>query len=415
MKIFLSTVIFFILFSVPGFGQQSKSVLFIGNSYTASNNLPLLISQMANSTGDNLRYSSQTPGGAQFTQHATNPFVISEISSRKWDHVVLQEQSQKPSFAPSYVASNVFPFAKLLCDTIRYFDSCTQPIFFMTWGRKNGDAGNCPSAPWLCTYHGMDSALAMSYKTMANQNDAFVAPVGAAWNYIRINHPLIDLYSSDNSHPSIEGSFAAAATFYTVFFRKDPTLISFNSTLAPGDAQTIKQAVKSVVYDSLSKWKIGEFDPLADFGYNNFGPSIVFSDSSLLASSYTWSFGDGNSSTQQNPTHTYSASGVYSVQLVVTNCGLRDSIRKSIVVNVPSGVKENKNPSILIYPNPSKNGILTIKTQVSSVLNVYTMQNKLVGTFTIQPGVNKLESHTFSSGLYYLQFNTGKIIKWIVE
>lgn len=415
MKIFLSTVIFFILFSVPGFGQQSKSVLFIGNSYTASNNLPLLISQMANSTGDNLRYSSQTPGGAQFTQHATNPLVISEISSRKWDHVVLQEQSQKPSFAPSYVASNVFPFAKLLCDTIRYFDSCTQPIFFMTWGRKNGDAGNCPSAPWLCTYHGMDSALAMSYKTMANQNDAFVAPVGAAWNYIRINHPLIDLYSSDNSHPSIEGSFAAAATFYTVFFRKDPTLISFNSTLAPGDAQTIKQAVKSVVYDSLSKWKIGEFDPLADFGYNNFGPSIVFSDSSLLASSYTWSFGDGNSSTQQNPTHTYSASGVYSVQLVVTNCGLRDSIRKSIVVNVPSGVKENKNPSILIYPNPSKNGILTIKTQVSSVLNVYTMQNKLVGTFTIQPGVNKLESHTFSSGLYYLQFNTGKIIKWIVE
>lgn len=415
MKIFLSTVIFFILFSVPGFGQQSKSVLFIGNSYTASNNLPLLISQMANSTGDNLRYSSQTPGGAQFTQHATNPLVISEISSRKWDHVVLQEQSQKPSFAPSYVASNVFPFAKLLCDTIRYFDSCTQPIFFMTWGRKNGDAGNCPSAPWLCTYHGMDSALAMSYKTMANQNDAFVAPVGAAWNYIRINHPLIDLYSSDNSHPSIEGSFAAAATFYTVFFRKDPTLISFNSTLTPGDAQTIKQAVKSVVYDSLSKWKIGEFDPLADFGYNNFGPSIVFSDSSLLASSYTWSFGDGNSSTQQNPTHTYSASGVYSVQLVVTNCGLRDSIRKSIVVNVPSGVKENKNPSILIYPNPSKNGILTIKTQVSSVLNVYTMQNKLVGTFTIQPGVNKLESHTFSSGLYYLQFNTGKIIKWIVE
>ena len=164
-----------VLFSISLLGNsQSKSVLFIGNSYTGVNNLPLLISQLAAYAGFSLTHSSQTPGGAQLINHISNSAVINAIYNNKWDYVVLQEQSQKPSFAPAYVAANVFPYAKRLCDTIRMSDSCSQPIFYMTWGRKFGDAGNCGTSPWLCTYEGMDSALAVSYNTMGKQNDAFV-------------------------------------------------------------------------------------------------------------------------------------------------------------------------------------------------------------------------------------------------
>ncbi|MBL4651387.1 MAG: PKD domain-containing protein [Flavobacteriales bacterium] len=47
---------------------------------------------------------------------------------------------------------------------------------------------------------------------------------------------------------------------------------------------------------------------------------IVFSDlSTNTPTSWDWDFGDGSGSTQQNPTYTYTADGVYSVQLIVTN------------------------------------------------------------------------------------------------
>ncbi|MBC8883029.1 hypothetical protein H9X57_05360 [Flavobacterium piscinae] len=64
MKIKLRLVGLFFLscFSIL-YGQNStKRTLFLGNSYTATNNLPLMIDNVANSTGDDLIYDSYTPG-----------------------------------------------------------------------------------------------------------------------------------------------------------------------------------------------------------------------------------------------------------------------------------------------------------------------------------------------------------------
>lgn len=70
-----------------------KQVLFIGNSYTAANNLPQMVQQMAESTGDVLFYDAHTPGGARFMQHASNPTVLNKLEAEAWDYVVLQAQS----------------------------------------------------------------------------------------------------------------------------------------------------------------------------------------------------------------------------------------------------------------------------------------------------------------------------------
>jgi PKD repeat protein len=43
---------------------------------------------------------------------------------------------------------------------------------------------------------------------------------------------------------------------------------------------------------------------------------VTFSDSSISAFSWLWNFGDGNSSTLQNPVHTYSSAGTYTVTLM---------------------------------------------------------------------------------------------------
>ena len=57
----------------------------------------------------------------------------------------------------------------------------------------------------------------------------------------------------------------------------------------------------------------------SNFSYSQNGPTTVFTDLSTLSSwnTFSWDFGDGNASTLQNPTHTYS-NGIYSPCLTVT-------------------------------------------------------------------------------------------------
>lgn len=90
----------------------------------------------------------------------------------------------------------------------------------MTWGRKNGDALNCPIIPVMCTYEGMDTTIKRDYLTIADWYRMEVSPVSVVWKYLRYNHPTINLYQADESHPSAEGSYAAACCFYATIFKK---------------------------------------------------------------------------------------------------------------------------------------------------------------------------------------------------
>ncbi len=59
--------------------------------------------------------------------------------------------------------------------------------------------------------------------------------------------------------------------------------------------------------------------PVASFTSELNGLTVSFTNTSQYASSYSWNFGDGNSSTAANPTHTYAAAGIYDVVLTATN------------------------------------------------------------------------------------------------
>jgi len=113
--------------------------------------MPNLLQRVASSAGDILYTESRTPGSRRISQHAADPQVFKIIRSRDWDYIVIQCQSQEPSFHDGQVASDVLPYTKILCDSIRANSACTIPLFFMTWGRKNGDASNCDFFPPLCT------------------------------------------------------------------------------------------------------------------------------------------------------------------------------------------------------------------------------------------------------------------------
>jgi PKD repeat protein len=64
---------------------------------------------------------------------------------------------------------------------------------------------------------------------------------------------------------------------------------------------------------------------------------VTFTDASIIADSWAWDFGDGNTSTEQNPIHNYSVSGTYTVALTVTNAYGSDTDTQTdlITIDIP--------------------------------------------------------------------------------
>lgn len=333
--------------------QDSKNVLFLGNSYTAANNLPLMISTMAVSTGDELIYDSNTPGGYRFMDHASSSTTLDKINANNWDYVVLQAQSQETSLSQAQMQTEVYPYAESLSNAIRANYACSQPMFYMTWGRENGDASLCATLPWVCTYLGMDSAIRATYIYMADTNNAEISPAGAVWRELRTYHPEIILYSGDGSHPSVAGSYAAACAFYTMIYKKDPTAIPWNSTLPDIDAQNIKMTVRHIIFDSISNWNFTINPAVADFTEAIDANVVSFTNTSSEFDTLLWDFGDSSTSTEINLIHTYPAGGDYTVSLTVTRCGKSDVKKKTI--HIESSVNTGFLPlnEVRIFPNPA--------------------------------------------------------------
>ncbi|NDD55938.1 hypothetical protein EBZ39_19080, partial [bacterium] len=118
---------------------------------------------------------SSTPGGYTFQQHSIDVNTLNYIQQGGWDYVVLQQQSQMPSFPDNDVIANTYPYARFLDSMINEYNDCAETVFYMTWGRQNGDASNCANWPPVCTYQGMDSLLRLRYTNMANDNNAILS------------------------------------------------------------------------------------------------------------------------------------------------------------------------------------------------------------------------------------------------
>ena len=411
--------LFFLSWNTLAQGPVTKKVLFIGNSYTGNNNLPQLTANVAISVGDTLIIDQHTPGGERLFEHAVNATAMQKIFSADWDHVVLQAQSQEPSWSDNQVQQEVFPYATILCDSIRANDPCTRPVFYMTWGRENGDASNCSGLPSVCTYEGMDSVLNQNYQIMGADNDAFVSPVGAVWHYIRDNHPGIDLYAVDESHPSQAGSYAGACTFYTILFRKDPTLVSYRSTVDSLQASIIRAAVKTVVFDDLLQWNVGEFDPMADFTYADSAMTYSFANQSVNADAYSWNFGDGDTSTDESPVHVYNTYGTFEVQLLVSQCGMTDTSKVTIEIidTTSTGIlnASTYGVEVSISPNPFSNqAVLTFSDLPNENYSVelYTITGQLIQTYeNVQGDQVFLNRNAWESGLYLILLrNEGQVV-----
>merc|ERR1719430_525648 len=227
--------------------RTHKNILFLGNSYTYQNQLKSVVKSLAEGAGFSADVSENSQGGVTLAWHASNS--LSNIRSGDWDAVVMQDQSQRPSFGPQFVFHNIVPDTITLVKTIRETNPCTVPIFFQTWGKRDGDTNNCANgATFLCTYEGVQDQLTQSYSTFAYVNQpAKVAPAGEAWRtYSNRN----SLFSGDGSHPSPSGTFLTACTIFEQIWGVPCSKSNYSNV---GDAAALKaQSTKTVNQEQWS-------------------------------------------------------------------------------------------------------------------------------------------------------------------
>jgi PKD repeat protein len=400
------------LLSTLSFGEKRK-ILFIGNSYTAVNDLPNTLKNIALSFGDTLEVDNNTPGGMTLNGHTANAATLAKIQLGGWDYVVVQAQSQEPSFDPTQVASNTYPYAKKLDSLIHVSNPCAETIFYMTWGRKNGDSSNCPFYSPVCTYAGMQKRLRESYLEMSLNNNASCAPAGVAWKRVRDNNPSIELYNPDQSHPSLNGTYLVACTFYSTLYHKSCVGSTYVlGGVSTSDATILQTIASNTVLDSLETWQQHGSLPKAKFASTNTLNQYSFTNQSLRSNNYEWNFGDGSSvSTQVNPTHTFSAIGTYTIALKAkNNCSKYDEFSQNAVVTSIATSLQTKGKDEKFSISYTDDYLNVINDKGADKIKIFDSNGKLMSTFSLTPSLNKISFYSVHGIYFYSIQKRGRTI-----
>jgi hypothetical protein len=94
-----------------------------------------------------------------------------------------------------------------------------RAVLFMSWAYKDRPE--------------MTASLAEQYTRAGNDNDLLVIPAGLAFARTVATKGDIELYDPDKRHPSLAGTYLAAATVYATLYRKAPSDLTYTAGLDP--------------------------------------------------------------------------------------------------------------------------------------------------------------------------------------
>jgi PKD repeat protein len=390
--------------------QDTLSVLFLGNSYTSVNNLPQLVKNLTNSAGKTLNIDSNMPGGFLMSGHANDGTTFSKISQGNWDYVILQEQSQIPTI-DFYRYNDMYPAITDLKALIEQYNPCAKIITYMTWGRRFGgmqcDPGNTYCSPNFVNFNHMQDSLTSAYLEISEQLNVQCAPVGVVWQNI-LNDTNLVLHSGDNSHPNIDGSYVAACAIFSSIWKQGVSGLSYTAGISSQRAQYYQLMSDNTIFSSTNDWNLFINNPSANFSESISGNTATFTNLSTSITNslnYSWNFGDGNTSSIANPSHTYTTSGTYTITLIASNCIFSDTITKTIQIGVTS-IEESQISAFEFYPNPTTNQ-MNLKTDsrfIGSVYTVYDNSGRSVLNGQILSEQTVIVLGNLSSGIYLCSF-----------
>ena len=227
-----------------------RSILWVGNSFFYYNNsmhnhFGRLVA--AAGPGTPVRSSSVTISGSGLDWHdmasLMRPDGLGRYSfvgdneirfnkpGRQYDTAIMMDCSQCPVHPQLQAVfhATVRQHAQTLAS------NDVRPVLFMSWAYKDKP--------------GMIKDLAEQYTLAGNANDALVIPAGLAFAKLISRRADVELYESDKRHPSLAGTYLAAATVYATFYRQSPVGLSYTAGLNPELATLLQTAAWDTVQE----------------------------------------------------------------------------------------------------------------------------------------------------------------------
>jgi hypothetical protein len=208
-------------------------VLFLGNSYTFSNDMPDMLAAMAARDGElsGIETGWFAVGSANLALLWESDISHNRIRHEGWDIVVLQEGSNRSWRDPAAFDH----YAPLFRDEIA--DAGAQPLLFMTWHHLDKD--------WM-----FDANMDL-YRQVSQDHGMPVAPVGLAWKALLDADGSISLHMADGTHPNRLGSLLTACVFFKVLTDSDRHCPApADPEVAPANWAQIEQAATRAVRES---------------------------------------------------------------------------------------------------------------------------------------------------------------------
>ncbi len=156
----------------------------------------------------------------------------------------------------------------------------------------------------------------------------------------------------------------------------------YNSSIGSGDTAWINQVdtFTGTIYSTI---------------HSSTGSIDLYASSSIEPTSYIWDFGDGQSGSDSFMQHSYAHSGSYTIQLIVSNGCLSDTIYKSVSLIIDQVDNLSAN-DIQIYPNPTSSKISIRSDELIDQVILYDMQgNKVLESNETILDIEKADTGTY--------------------
>jgi len=158
--------------------------------------------------------------------------IVFNKPGRQYDAVIMMDCSQcpiHPQLGPVFHDMAKRQSAIALKHGVR-------PVLFMSWAYKDRPE--------------MTAQLAEQYTRAGNANDMLVVPAGLAFAAAIARRPDLELYQPDKRHPSLAGTYLAAATTYAAIFRRSPAGNKYTAGL---DADTAA-FLQGIAWDTVRQY-----------------------------------------------------------------------------------------------------------------------------------------------------------------
>ena len=212
------------------------------------------------------------------------------------------------------------------------------------------------------------------------------------------------------------GTFSSITAFEpTISFATSGTYTITLTASGAGGTDVSSTSINVTIYQI----PVATIHPSADTVYLPSG-IVTFVNSSTDATDYLWSFGDGNTSTDQNTWNTYSATGDYVVELIASNgyCP-NDTVTETITVMGGVGISEEQLINqVNVYPTPATDFVnlyFSLSSEQNISIQIVDIAGRLVHpvlnskNYSKGEHIENIDVSSLANGTYQLLINSDKI------